>query len=55
MPPSARCARRPATPCASTIYSSIGGSTDMAAWHPIADVPVLTRVQLVDMGLAALS
>jgi len=27
----------------------------MAAWHPIDDVPALTRVQLVDMGLAAVS
>ena len=33
----------------------VGGSTDMAAWHPIADVPALTRVQLVDIGLAAVS
>ena len=33
----------------------VDGSTDMAAWYPIADVPALTRVQLVDMGLAAVS
>jgi ADP-ribose pyrophosphatase YjhB (NUDIX family) len=33
----------------------VDGSTDMAAWYPILDVPALTRVQLVDMGLAALS
>jgi 8-oxo-dGTP diphosphatase len=33
----------------------VDGSTDMAAWFPIAEVPALTRVQLVDLGLAALS
>jgi 8-oxo-dGTP diphosphatase len=33
----------------------VDGSTDMAAWYPIVDVPALTRVQLVDMGLGALS
>jgi ADP-ribose pyrophosphatase YjhB (NUDIX family) len=32
----------------------VDGSTDMAAWYPIVDVPALTRVQLVDMGLDAL-
>ena len=31
----------------------VGGSTDMAAWHPLADVPALARVPLVDLGLAA--
>jgi hypothetical protein len=31
----------------------VDGSTDMAAWHPLADVPALTRVPLVDIGLAA--
>ena len=31
----------------------VDGSTDMAAWYPIAEVPALTRVQLVDLGLAA--
>jgi len=30
----------------------IGGSTDMAAWHPLADVPALNRVNLVDVGMA---
>lgn len=33
----------------------VDGSTDMAAWFPVAEVPALTRVQLVDMGLAAVS
>ncbi|MFE3071794.1 NUDIX hydrolase [Streptomyces sp. NPDC059247] len=28
-----------------------GGSTDRAAWHPLAAVPGLTRVALVDIGL----
>lgn len=29
----------------------LNGSTDMAAWHPLADVPALERVELVDVGL----
>ncbi|MFI8289904.1 NUDIX domain-containing protein [Streptomyces sp. ms191] len=28
-----------------------GGSTDLAAWHPLAAVPALERVELVDIGL----
>ncbi|MFG2866968.1 NUDIX hydrolase [Streptomyces sp. NPDC048338] len=28
-----------------------GGSTDLAAWHPLASVPTLDRVELVDIGL----
>lgn len=44
-----------ATVIGGDLCHEIGGSTDMAAWHPIADVPALTRVQLVDMGLAAVS
>ncbi|MEV4949303.1 NUDIX hydrolase [Streptomyces sp. NPDC053755] len=28
-----------------------GGSTDLAAWHPLAAVPGLVRVELVDIGL----
>ena len=44
-----------ATVVGGELCHEIGGSTDMAAWHPIADVPALTRVQLVDMGLAAVS
>lgn len=28
-----------------------GGSTDMAAWHSLAEVPDLDRVGLVDVGL----
>ncbi len=31
----------------------VDGSTDMAAWVPLGDVPDLTRVDLVDVGLAA--
>lgn len=30
----------------------IGGSTDMAAWHPLEAVSGLNRVGLVDVGLA---
>ena len=30
----------------------IGGSTDMAAWHPLEEVADLNRVGLVDAGLA---
>lgn len=30
----------------------VGGSTDIAAWFPLADVPGLTRGGLVDLGLA---
>ena len=44
-----------ATVIGGELCHEVGGSTDMAAWHPIADVPALTRVQLVDMGLATLS
>ncbi|MFE9681694.1 NUDIX hydrolase [Streptomyces sp. NPDC006285] len=29
----------------------IGGSTDLAAWHRLDEVPALTRVGLVDVGL----
>ena len=28
-----------------------GGSTDLAAWHPLDSVPDLERVELVDVGL----
>lgn len=31
----------------------VGGSTDMAAWMPLAEVSALARVPLVDVGLAA--
>ena len=44
-----------ATVIGGELCHEIGGSTDMAAWHPIADVPALTRVQLVDVGLTAVS
>ena len=44
-----------ATVIGGELCNEVGGSTDMAAWHPIADVRALTRVQLVDMGLAAVS
>jgi 8-oxo-dGTP diphosphatase len=30
----------------------VGGSTDTAAWFPLADVATLTRGALVDLGLA---
>ncbi|MFE9098437.1 NUDIX hydrolase [Streptomyces sp. NPDC007264] len=30
----------------------IGGSTDMAAWHPLDEVPSLPRVRLIDTALA---
>jgi ADP-ribose pyrophosphatase YjhB (NUDIX family) len=43
------------TVIAGDLSYEVDGSTDMAAWYPIADVPALARVQLVDMGLAALS
>jgi 8-oxo-dGTP pyrophosphatase MutT (NUDIX family) len=29
----------------------VGGSTDMAAWHPLSAVPDLDHVELVDAGL----
>ncbi|MFI2432216.1 NUDIX hydrolase [Streptomyces sp. NPDC018693] len=29
----------------------VGGSTDMAAWHPLEDVPGLVRVPLIDAAL----
>ncbi|MGX1670516.1 NUDIX hydrolase [Streptomyces sp. NPDC055400] len=29
----------------------VNGSTDMAAWHALDDVPRLARVELVDVGL----
>ncbi|MFJ6723535.1 NUDIX hydrolase [Streptomyces sp. NPDC091281] len=28
-----------------------GGSTDLAAWHPLTEVPALTRIPLVDTAL----
>ncbi|MGW6565592.1 NUDIX hydrolase [Streptomyces sp. NPDC054975] len=34
-----------------SLRNETGGSTDLAAWHPIASVPGLTRVELVDIGL----
>ena len=33
------------------LRDEIGGSTDTAAWFPLADVPGLTRGGLVDLGL----
>ncbi|MFJ3665182.1 NUDIX hydrolase [Streptomyces sp. NPDC090106] len=33
------------------LRDEIGGSTDMAAWHPLDEVPALHRVGLVDVGL----
>jgi ADP-ribose pyrophosphatase YjhB (NUDIX family) len=34
------------------LRDEVGGSTDAAAWFPLADVPGLTRGGLVDIGLA---
>lgn len=33
------------------LRNEVGGSTDLAAWHDLADVPALTRVRLVDIAL----
>ncbi|MCX4811101.1 NUDIX hydrolase [Streptomyces sp. NBC_01239] len=33
------------------LRNEIGGSTDMAAWHPLDDVSGLTRVPLIDIAL----
>jgi ADP-ribose pyrophosphatase YjhB (NUDIX family) len=33
------------------LRNEIGGSTDMAAWHPLDDVPGLPRVGLIDAAL----
>ncbi|RZU24862.1 NUDIX hydrolase [Streptomyces sp. BK239] len=33
------------------LRDEIGGSTDTAAWHDLADVPALTRVPLIDTAL----
>ncbi|MFD8570547.1 NUDIX hydrolase [Streptomyces sp. NPDC059639] len=35
-----------------TLRHEENGSTDMAAWHDLDAVPDLTRVELVDVGLA---
>ena len=35
------------------LRDEVGGSTDTAAWVPLADVPGLRRGALVDLGLAA--
>lgn len=34
-----------------TLRHEQNGSTDMAAWHAVADIPNLERVDLVDVGL----
>ncbi|MER6801273.1 MULTISPECIES: NUDIX hydrolase [Streptomyces] len=33
------------------LRNEVGGSTDLAAWHPLAAVPELVRVRMVDIGL----
>ncbi|WP_369144254.1 NUDIX hydrolase [Streptomyces sp. R44] len=33
------------------LRNETGGSTDLAAWHPLDSVPSLVRVELVDIGL----
>ncbi|MEU6987579.1 NUDIX domain-containing protein [Streptomyces sp. NPDC046324] len=34
-----------------SLRNETNGSTDLAAWHPLASVADLTRVELVDIGL----
>ncbi|MFJ8665305.1 NUDIX hydrolase [Streptomyces sp. NPDC093600] len=34
-----------------SLRNEVNGSTDLAAWHPLAAVPGLARVELVDIGL----
>lgn len=34
-----------------TLRPEVDGSTDLAAWHPLADVPALRRIPLVDTAL----
>ncbi|MFJ8695393.1 NUDIX hydrolase [Streptomyces roseolilacinus] len=34
-----------------SLRPEVGGTTDLAAWHPLADVPALPRVPLVDTAL----
>lgn len=43
-----------ATVTGGELRHEVGGSTDEAAWVPIADVPGLERVSLVDASLAML-
>jgi 8-oxo-dGTP diphosphatase len=33
------------------LRNETGGSTDMAAWHPLDDVPGLNRIRLIDAAL----
>nr|WSY54903.1 NUDIX hydrolase [Streptomyces sp. NBC_00886] len=33
------------------LRNEIGGSTDLAAWHPLDDVPALNRIRLIDAAL----
>ena len=33
------------------LTAEIGGSTDLASWIPLVDVPALPRVSLVDAGI----
>ncbi|MBD0709709.1 MULTISPECIES: NUDIX hydrolase [unclassified Streptomyces] len=33
------------------LRNETGGSTDLAAWHPLGAVPALPRIPLVDIGL----
>ncbi|MCK8676811.1 NUDIX hydrolase [Streptomyces lichenis] len=34
-----------------TLRPEVGGSTDLAAWRPLTEVPALTRVPMVDTAL----
>ena len=47
------CIIYPARVVGGALRDEIGGSTDTAAWVPLADVPTLLRGALVDLGLAA--
>ncbi|WP_309123803.1 NUDIX hydrolase [Arthrobacter sp.] len=40
-----------AHPVSGELVHELGGSTDEAAWVPLADVPNLTRVDLIDKAL----
>ncbi|XVU20656.1 NUDIX domain-containing protein [Actinoplanes sp. CA-054009] len=43
-----------ATPTGGTLRDEVGGSTDMARWIPLSQVPSLERAVIVDIGLTLL-
>ncbi|SNY45301.1 NUDIX hydrolase [Paractinoplanes atraurantiacus] len=43
-----------ATVTGGALRDEIGGSTDMARWIPLAEVPTLERATIIDVGLALL-